>query len=302
MSAAQASVVIPNLDSGPVLDRCLDALEVAEGVGEILVLDAGSSDGSDERARRRTGVTVLDRPGTTIMERLNLGMREAKSDLCLLLNSDAFVDPQTPRLLAERLLADPGLGAVGASLRYEDGSPQKSGDACKTLGRLTLKAARVPIRDRSVPRGQPPREGLTEVGWLAYSCGILRRQAWEQAGGFVDDYDFYFEDVDFARAIDRAGWKQAVDWEATAIHVGGGTTRANDPSGWYVTYHRNALIYLRRWYPRGWRLFAAVWMVRAALNSALWRARAVVRGLRNDEQGAALARNWADAFRLTLRP
>ena len=109
-------------------------------VDEVLVVDAGSTDRSAERAAERERVRVISAPGTTIQARLNLGLEQARNEYVLLLNSDAFVDPQTPERLAEILEQRPQVGASGASLRFEDGSPQDSGDRYKTLLRHIVAA------------------------------------------------------------------------------------------------------------------------------------------------------------------
>lgn len=290
------SVIIPTYNSAEILDRCLDALAGAEGVAETIVLDGGSTDGSDERAASRAGVRVLKLPGTGFQDRLNRGMGEARSEYGLLLNSDAFVDPQTPLTLARRLDENPQLGAVGASLRYDDGRPQKSGGSYKTIGRLSLKALGVPMPGRAPTPESASVAGATAVTWLPYCCAALRRRAWQQVGGFDERYDFYFEDVDFSRALVEAGWELEVLWPATSVHLGGGSTRSRDPSGWFLRYHRNAAIYLRKWNPRSWRLYAGIWRLRALASAGLWRVRSLHRRLRNDGQGARAARAWARAF------
>lgn len=300
-AGAAVTAIVPTYNSGEILDRCLDALAGADGVAETIVLDGGSTDGSDKRAGEREGVRVLRLPGTSLQDRLNRGMEMAAGDFGLLLNSDAFVDPATPATLASRLSEQGSAGAVGACLRYEDGSAQKSGGHYKTIGRLTLKALGIPMPERTPVAEHSAPSGATAVTWLPYCCAAVRRDAWRQVGGFDSRFDFYFEDVDFSRSLSEAGWTLEVFWPATAVHLGGGSTKSKDPSGWFLRYHRNAAIYFRKWNPRGWWVYAAVWRLRAVAGAGLWRVRGLLRRLRHDTQGASVARAWARAFSAIAR-
>ena len=301
------SALIPNYNSGELLDRCLEALAAAHGIDEVLVLDGGSSDGSDERAAARPGVRVLAAPGSGLDERLNLGAREARSDLLLLLNSDAFVRPDTADLLTDALARDPQLGACGACLWYEDGSPQKSAGDYRTLPALVVNA----LSPRAVvgnardggDRYGPPKQiagNVQRVGWLPLCCAVVRRSAFEAVGGFDERFSFYYDDHDFCRRIIDAGYGIGIRWDAGVVHVGGGSSRTRDPSGWFATYHENRFLYLRKHYPRAWPLYAIAWAARASVHVAAWRVRAWLRARRGDSEGAKAARAWAAAFSQTV--
>jgi N-acetylglucosaminyl-diphospho-decaprenol L-rhamnosyltransferase len=298
------SAVIPTFNGGALLERCLDALAGALEVDEIVVLDGGSTDGSPERAAARERVRVLALPGTSVQSRINRGVAEARNEAVLLLNDDAFVDPETPRLLAAVLNDRPGVAAVGAALRWEDGSDQRSTGRYRTLWSETLVALPwgrklTRFRRRGVPSRKPA--GVDRTTWLPLCCAMARRAAFLDVGGFDERYSFYYDDHDFCRRLVTAGWDLAVRWDAGAVHVGGGATSAREPFGWFGRYQENRLRYLARWYPRGWRLFVPVSVARARVHATAWRLRALVRELRSDPDGARSAREWERTFR-SVRP
>jgi N-acetylglucosaminyl-diphospho-decaprenol L-rhamnosyltransferase len=292
------SAIIPTLDGGSLLVRCLDALAAA-GVDEVLVLDGGSTDGGPQRAAARPGVRVLELPGTSVQARINRGVEEARHEMVLLLDDDAFVDPPAPALLAAALAEGPRVALVGAALRWEDGSEQRSLGRYRTLLNetlLTLPAGRHAWARVASPVATRKATGVDRATWLPLCCAMARRSAFLEVGGFDERYSFYYDDQDFCRRMEEAGWELAVRWDAGAVHVGGGVTSARDPSRWFGRYQDNRLRYLRKWYPRGWRVFAAAWAARACVHAALWTLRALLRALRADADGARTARGWARTF------
>jgi N-acetylglucosaminyl-diphospho-decaprenol L-rhamnosyltransferase len=302
--SAGLSAVIPTYNGGTLLDRCLDALAAAE-VDDVLVLDGGSADGAPDRATGRPGVRVLRFPGTRVSARFNLGMREIRNEYALVLDDDVFVDPDTPRRLAAVLDERASTALVQAHLRFEDGKEQRSGSHYRTLLNETLVSLGLWRLLRGLESGgrlSPKNRGVEPATWVPLCAALVRRSAFEEIGGFDERFFFYYDDQDFCRRLVEAGWGIAVRWDAGAVHVGGAATAAKDPAGWFGQYQENRFVYLRKHYPRAWRLFAVAWAARASLHVVLWRLRALVRRARSDAEGARLARKWARVFRSTARP
>jgi N-acetylglucosaminyl-diphospho-decaprenol L-rhamnosyltransferase len=277
------SVVIPNRDGGALLRRCLDAVGSACGVGEVVVVDDGSTDGSPEEAAARAGVRVERSPGRGFAVAANFGVAATAGDLVLMLNSDAFVEPDTVELLALPFAGRPRLALCGAALVHEDGSRAKTRDRPLTLVRAVREALSLHLE--RLPEGS----GFERVDFVPLACALVRRRAWEEIGGLDERYRFYYEDHDLCWRLIREGWEVGVRWDATAVHVEGGSSRVHDPAAWFRRYHVSRLAYLRKRYPAGWPLYLAVWAPSAAVHSAAWVARA---SARRDRRGLA----WASAY------
>jgi len=280
------SAIVPTYQSGSLLDRCVDA--ALPFVDELIVLDGGSSDGAPQRAAAFDGVRVVVEPSLGPHERLNLGLREARGERVLILNDDAFVDPGTVARLASVLAARPSVALAGASLRGLDGAPQKSGGPVRTLGAELRWVVGLPVAG--------------EIGMVPLCCVLADRRALLDVGGVDESFGFYFDDEDICRRLAAAGRTVIVDSEATAIHVGGGATRARDPAAWFRRFQRARVLYLRKHYPRSWRLFAVPWAARACVHAAAWAARGVVARGRGDAAAVREARAWTEAFLDTVAP
>ena len=64
------------------------------------------------------------------------------------------------------------------------------------------------------------------AGWLSGACLLLRREAFEQVGGFDPSYFMFFEDVDLGERLGRAGWTNRYVPRAEVTHAQGTSWQA----------------------------------------------------------------------------
>lgn len=223
------SAVIPTHDTRELTLRCVESL-AAQGLEglQILVVDDGSRDGTAEAlAAAHPGVEILRlEPPGGFTRAANLGLSRAGGDVLLLLNSDTEVEPGAFAPLLAAFDRDPRLGAAGAALHYPDGSPQWSGGHAPTLlwlfglaSGLPPLLARLPFWRRVKPVGAP----AGPVDWVTGAALALRRQAWEESGGFDERFRFYGQDLELCLRLRRAGWKIEIVPEARVLHHHGAT-------------------------------------------------------------------------------
>ncbi len=276
LATVPVSAVIPHRNSGELLERCVDALIAARGVDEIVVADEASTDGSVERLADKPGVRVVESTRRGFAAAMNVAIEAAHGDRLLLLNSDAFVRPDTVERLARRLDENPRLALCGAALVDDAGERTKTHTDLFTLGRALIDTLNI----------RPPIEqegdGLVQVQAVLPTCALARRDALEEIGGFDERFVFYYEDLDVSLRLARAGWEQAIDWDAEAVHIGGGSTSVGAHQRWFAQYHRSRLLYMQKHYPRAWRLYAAFWATKASVHVVTWTVRASFNRLRGE--------------------
>jgi N-acetylglucosaminyl-diphospho-decaprenol L-rhamnosyltransferase len=290
------SAVIPHRNSGELLEQCVDALLAARGVDEIVIADESSTDGSIERVSAKPRVRIVESARPGFAAAMNVGIDAASHDRLLLLNSDAFVAPGTVERLNGRLDENPRLALCGAAIFNPDGTRSKTHTFRFTFWRAL--ADTLHIRPPLTQVGS----GLELVHAVLPTCALARREALEEIGGFDERFFLYYEDLDVAQRLARAGWQQGIDWEAAAIHVSGGSTSVGARQRWFAQYHRSRTIYMQKHYPRAWRLYAGLWAAKASAHAVTWSARARLRRRRGDATGAELAHEWAQAFRASVWP
>jgi GT2 family glycosyltransferase len=260
------SAVVPNRNGAGLVGRCVEAA-LAGAVDEVVVVDDSSTDESAEEARA-AGATVLPSAVRGFSAAVNTGVAAAAGNLLLILNSDCFVEPDAVPRLAATLARDPRVGAAAAALHDEDGRPTKSHGHELTLWRAVRAAA-------SVGSSSPPaaESGVQKVSFAPLACMLVPRVVWDDVCGLDERYAFYFEDYDFCWRLRRSGRGIVVDWDARALHIGGGSSHQRDPQRWFRQFHESRALYVRKRYPRAWPLYAAVWVPSAAAHALLWLAR-----------------------------
>lgn len=211
-------VVVVAYDSGPDLQRCVDALG-AQTFGDwtAVVWDNASSDGSTHSLRLPRGVRLHRSEANLGFAAANNRAAElAPSRWIACLNPDAFAEPGWLAALVEAGERT-GAAAVG-SLQLHDADPQRLdgvGDVL-SIGGVAWRGGY--LRPRA-------DYDLREAEILApcAAAALYRRDAWERAGGLDERYFAFFEDVDLGVRLRLAGERAVFAPDAVVRHVGGGS-------------------------------------------------------------------------------
>jgi len=223
---------------------------------------------------------VRSAPGITVIEPgKNLGyggaVNYAASRLddsygwILVANPDAVLQPDTITSLLAVAAEAPHAGALGPKLTDAAGLVYPSArefPALRTGIGHALFANRWPTNPwsrRYRGEGRAITESFRETGWLSGALLLLRREAFEQIGGFDDAFFMYFEDVDLGRRMADSGWTSVYVTSATAVHTGAHSTR-RAAEVMNRAHHQSAYTYLARKYSAWW-----LWPLRAGLKVGL---------------------------------
>jgi N-acetylglucosaminyl-diphospho-decaprenol L-rhamnosyltransferase len=225
----------------PVLT--LAAMESAlaeEDVRRVVVVDSASGDDSaavlrgaitDERVR-----VVEATRNKGFGAGVNLGVAAAGTPLVLVLNSDATLRPGTLGLLVTALLADDNLGVLAPAIVEGDGrTPQAAAfGPLPHRWQLLVPGPMALLRDTG-------RADETRPGWVSGVAMLLRTADFRALGGFDEDFEMYFEDVDLCRRIRERGQSVGRLPAATVVHAAGSSWRSvRDQKR---QFHRSKAIY-----------------------------------------------------------
>jgi GT2 family glycosyltransferase len=214
--AARISVVIPTFNRSASLARLLNALssdEIAACAAEIIVVDDGSTDDTEQIVRRcALAVTYLRQPGAGPAAARNVGWRASTAPIVAFLDDDCV---PRPGWLTDYLDAfeDPGVGGVGGTI----------------VALVDGFIADFITADGLVDHGRPVAGGADDAPtYLVTANAAFRRAALEAADGFEEGYRLdrpgrtgrivAGEDVDLCWRIVEAGWVLRRSPGATVAH------------------------------------------------------------------------------------
>lgn len=196
----------------PWLERCVASVLASEGVdADVVVVDNGSTDRGAERLHGRTRVTVLE-PGENLgfAGGCNLGAEHATGEVIALVNGDAVVEPAALAALVE-VATKPDVGIATASVRLAD-QPDRVNSAGNDIHFLGFSW--------SGQFGRPASElGVQRDVFGGSGAGLaMRRELWDDLGGFDDAYFAYHEDAELSVRCWQRGLRVVFVPDAVVIH------------------------------------------------------------------------------------
>ena len=281
------SVLIISYNTRELTLRCLDTLYPAiKGMdAEVLVADNDSTDGSLEAIERRhPWVKVLSRGENLGFAKANNRLaRHARGDYVLLLNPDTEVHKASIRHLVSFLKhreARVGTAIVGGRTYFADGTlnrnschgrPTPWSLLCQGTGLSSLRRRSALFNPEGL--GDWERDTVRQVDAITGCLLLLRRDAWEQLGGFDERFVMYGEDTDLClRAMSELGVPSVVCPAATIVHHGG-ASEAVRADKMVRLFKAKAQLIAKHWPERtagiGTRLLGAWAFTRMAAHGAL---------------------------------
>lgn len=211
----RTSVIIPTWNGRRVLTRCLHALEqleVPEGGFEVIVVDNGSTDGTELELRRNFSWIKFIRLERNVgfARACNCGILAARGLYLVLLNNDTVPRRSWLRSLVGRANWSEA-GAIGSKVVYRS-DPRVLNNA----GSLLFPQADWPVRDRGINEVDDGQyDHATDVSAFCGTAVLLKRVMLEQVGLFDEHFFMYWEDADLSWRVRDAGW--TIEFEPSAI-------------------------------------------------------------------------------------
>jgi hypothetical protein len=248
----QISVIIVSWNALGYLRDCLASVRRLGGpdVGEIIVVDNASSDGSSEMvAKEFPEVTLIRSPKNLgFAGANNVGIQRASCPFLALINSDIVLHEGCFQRLLSLVQSRPEVALAAPKIIGRDGFVQYT---CGRLPTLWNTACRLLALDRILSRwrlfsGFQMRgwsyDRTSEVQTLTGCFWLARASAVREVGGLDERFFFYAEDIDWCKRFLDAGWKNIFVAEASATHFGGASS-ANAPLRFSIEMLRGNLIY-----------------------------------------------------------
>lgn len=222
------SIIIVAWNVKELLDECFTAIRRSNDTlsKQIILVDNGSKDDTVGFVKEKyPEVELIESPTNLGFIRANnLAYMQAEGEFILMLNSDAFVFPDSLGLTVEFLKNTPDAGVVGARLIGRDGILQPSARYFPTPFKNFLLHMGL---DGKVPFVGPlddlswDHKSVRECDWVVGCYLLTRKNLIDQLGFFLrEDFFMYNDDNDLCLRIKRLGYKTYF-YPVDVVHVGG---------------------------------------------------------------------------------
>jgi GT2 family glycosyltransferase len=209
----KVSVIIPTRDHGEDVDLCLRTLFECSTYKdiEIVLLDNGSRDAESlkifdqwvQREPDRVKVVRYDVP-FNFSAINNYAASQSTGEYLLFLNNDTeIITPDWIEAMVEQAQR-PAIGAVGAKLLYPDNTVQHAG-VIVGLGGVAGHSHKYFAAD--APGYFYTLQTVNNFSAVTGACFMIRREVFEEVGGFDDALAIAFNDVDLCLRIRASGYR-----------------------------------------------------------------------------------------------
>ncbi len=231
------SIVVPVHGHAALTRRCLDTvLGDLPDACEVVVVDDASADSTPE---------VLDSYGDAIRAlklasnlgyagACNEGAAVAKGEMLVFLNNDTVPQEGWLGALGGYAEAHPEAAVVGAKLIYPTGVVQHAGVVIGQDGYPHNLYAGLPADHPAVNRSR-------RLQAVTGACLLVRREAFERAGGFDTGFANSLEDVDLCLRVGAEGGEVHYCHEAVVTHLESASRGRED------RFAQSVELYRRRW-------------------------------------------------------
>ena len=285
--AAGRSVAVVTVTRAPAdsLPGFLESLAGATAAPvEVVVANQGEPGPIVRELAEGDSVRLVDATDCGYGAAVNRGVHDTTEEFVAVASADVVWEPGSLDALLDAAQRWPSGAAFGPLIHTREGEVYPSARSVPSLrngighalfgwwwpGNPWTRAYR---HQREVPAERT-------AGWLVGTCLLLRRDAFDEVGGFDTDRLVYLEDLDLGERLVKAGWHNV--YVPSAV-VSGGVRQEREPDAARIAadQHRSVWSYLSRRYA-GWR-----WLpVRVALRIGLGVRAALAKRVRRMVRGA----------------
>ena len=213
------SIVVPTKNRGSLLVAAVASVLDAAVTDEVILVDAGSDDGSVAEAAALGDVRVIDGPFPNAAATRNAGWRAASGEYVGFLDSDDLMLREKVTCLVPVLDADPTVALAHGRTQVIDADGREDAAATATHAQALAAANRIGTS----------YDALAHTCVMYTSATLMRRAALEDVGGYDCSIDVY-EDWDLYLRLARSWrlvyadcttaryrvWPGNMDWQRTA--------------------------------------------------------------------------------------
>jgi GT2 family glycosyltransferase len=240
----KVSIITVNFNQPKVTGELLQSIPVTYTNLEIIVVDNGSkTDHTSEWRIKYPGVKFIRSDcNLGFAGGNNLGIKEANGDYLFLVNNDTEFTPLLIEKLVAVMDANPEVGIISPKINYFNNKTLIQYAGYTAMNYYTCRNSCIGLGE--IDNGQ--YDHIT--GITAYCHGaamMVRKKALEKAGLMNESYFLYYEELDWAERIKKAGYQVWICTDAMIYHKESVSVGKNSNLKVYFM-NRNRILFIRR--------------------------------------------------------
>lgn len=257
------SIIIITYNSVPYIGECLASIPSRDDL-EIILIDNSSSDKTVDFIKSNYSHLKLveNKKNYGFAVAANRGFAESKGDIILFLNPDTKISNRVIDKLLIRFAENSDAAIIGPQLRHSDESLQPSVWKKLTIRNLFLESFLPYKISLSFVTVIP--SVFTEVKMVSGACLAIRREVFDDLGGFDERYFMYYEDVDLCYSALKKNYKIFYDPDIIVMHHQWKSSEI-DFDSFISNILKSKLLFFQKHYSEFYSLIASVIIMSSAL-------------------------------------
>lgn len=209
---------------------------------EIILADNASTDGSKQWVREnypKVKIAELDK-NYGYCGGNNRAVPYANGNVLLFLNNDVRVEPNWLDELAHCFQQNNQIAALQPKMLWDKDPSyfEYAGAAGGYLDRFGYPFCRGRVFD-TLEKDEGQYDFESDILWASGAALAVRKDLFEVAGPFDEDFEFHMEEIDLCWRLWNMGYKVRYCPKSRVYHLGGGSLAMNSPRKLYYNYRNN---------------------------------------------------------------
>jgi len=251
------SFIVVNWNTKDYLSKCLKSIydNIGNINAEIILVDNGSTDGSDKLAIEQFQSIKLinNKNNLGFAKATNIGIVESKGRYICIINSDVVVLEGCIRRLLKYMENNRNIGIIGPKVLNPDMTLQFT---CKEFPNLWNTFCRAVALDKLFPKSKVfgsffmtyfNYNYIKKVDVLTGCFWMVRKRSIVDVGLLDERFFIYAEDKDWCKRFKDKNWDVIYFPEAKIIHFGGSSS-SKAPERFYIEMYKANIKYWQKHY------------------------------------------------------
>lgn len=279
MKSLKADIIIISYNTRELTDNCIKSIinDNENSINRIIVVDNASKDDTVNYIKTNYPSVILVRNSENLgyAKAVNIGIKYTESEVVIISNSDVVYPRNSIITMLEFIHKSQEIGCTAPQQIFSDGSWQRSYGFYPSVKLALMDFFLITSLNNAfkktfwkfLPIDRHPKY----VEYLDGASLFIRKKAFEQLGGFDEDYFFYTEETDFCYRMNRTQWQVIFYPKVKIIHHRGASYQNNNPEVIKMLIE-SKILFCKKHYPKfHTNLFIKIEKFHSIVMKYLWR-------------------------------